>query len=61
MYRETSSKINYVTDRLGHDLKYLNDCYKIQETGWQPIISIYNGLESTIKWYKDNEWFWKKS
>lgn len=51
--------IQHVPDRLGHDLKYKNDWFKIHELGWRPHINLRVGLEETIKWYINNEWFWK--
>ena len=44
-------KINYVTDRPGHDRKYVSDNKKIRALGWKPKININNGLVKTIYWY----------
>lgn len=52
--------IEHVTDRLGHDRRYSLDWSKIKsELGWQPKVSLEEGLKKTIKWYVDNEWWWK--
>lgn len=51
--------INHVTDRLGHDMKYQNDCFKLTELGWKPVTNLWDGLLTTIHWYENNEWFWK--
>ncbi len=50
-----------VPDRPGHDLRYSNDTTKIRTTlGWQPRYGdIGAGLQATIEWYRDNEWWWK--
>ncbi|MHB8904267.1 MAG: dTDP-glucose 4,6-dehydratase [Patescibacteria group bacterium] len=54
-------KIDYVSDRLGHDLRYAIDFDKAKkELGWEPQISFLEGLKTTIKWYTDNQDWWKK-
>ncbi len=54
-------KIAYVGDRLGHDLRYAIDFNKAKnDLGWEPQISFLDGLKSTIKWYTDNQDWWKK-
>lgn len=53
--------IEYVSDRLGHDLRYAIDFSKARtELGWEPEIDFASGLASTVQWYKDNEAWWKK-
>ena len=53
--------IKYVNDRLGHDRRYAIDSWKIQnELGWKPKYDFERGLEETVKWYLDNEKWWKK-
>lgn len=57
----SQSLITYVPDRLGHDYRYAIDSSKIQtELGWKPTISIMDGLEETILWYKNNQAWWTK-
>lgn len=53
----TSEKlITYVTDRLGHDLRYAIDSTKLKnELGWEPSLQFEEGIEETIKWYLDNQ------
>jgi len=52
--------IEYVTDRPGHDLRYAMDYTKAKkELGWQPAVNFNEGLTKTIKWYKDNQDWWK--
>lgn len=44
--------ISYVTDRLGHDLRYAIDAQKLKNTlGWEPATSFVQGLEETVAWY----------
>ena len=52
--------INFVKDRPGHDLRYAIDGSKIlKDLSWKPSISFEDGLLKTVKWYIDNEWWWK--
>jgi len=47
--------ITHVTDRPGHDRHYEVNHDKItQHLGWQPEVSITDGLEATVHWYLDN-------
>ena len=50
--------ITFVTDRLGHDLRYAIDSRKLQsELGWEPSLQFEEGIERTVRWYLDNpEW-----
>jgi len=53
-------KIEFVTDRLGHDLRYAIDATRIRkELGWEPKYTFSTGLPETVKWYKENENWWK--
>ena len=54
------SLITFVADRKGHDLRYAIDPTKIHnELGWLPETRFEDGLKKTIKWYLDNESWWK--
>ena len=54
------SSIEYVTDRLGHDLRYSVSHEKIsRELGYKPKINFEDGIEETIEWYKNNESWWR--
>jgi len=47
--------ITFVKDRQGHDRRYAIDATKIaNELGWKPSVTFKEGLESTVKWYLDN-------
>lgn len=53
--------IQFVTDRPGHDQRYAIDCAKIgAELGWRPSVTFDEGLETTIRWYMDNEDWWRR-
>ena len=50
-------RIEYVTDRPGHDRRYAIDASKIMSLGWKPDYpreKFEEGLKETIQWYKDN-------
>ena len=48
--------ITYVTDRLGHDMRYAIDSRKLQkELGWEPSLQFEEGIEKTVRWYLDNQ------
>ena len=55
---QSEKLITYVTDRLGHDLRYAIDSRKLQsELGWEPSLQFEEGIEKTVRWYLDNqEW-----
>ena len=50
--------ITFVTDRLGHDLRYAIDSSKLQrDLGWTPVVDFQAGLSKTVDWYFENkEW-----
>ena len=53
--------IEWVKDRPGHDRRYAIDHSKLSnELGWQPEKRFEDGIREVIKWYKENEWWWKK-
>ena len=53
------SYIEHVEHRLGHDFRYAVNPSKIEKLGWKPQKSFEERLEETVKWYKENEWWWK--
>ena len=55
-----STSIEYVEDRLGHDLRYSVSHEKIsRELGYEPQVTFEQGLLETINWYKENESWWR--
>jgi dTDP-glucose 4,6-dehydratase len=53
--------IRYVEDRPGHDRRYALDGAKIHgELGWRPKVSLAEGLQSTIDWYRDHRSWWER-
>jgi len=52
--------ISFVEDRPGHDFRYSLDSSKIRsELGWKPRHSFSSALKETIRWYVENEHWWK--
>ena len=48
--------ITFVSDRLGHDLRYAVDATKLgEELKWEPSLQFKEGLSKTIDWYLDNQ------
>ncbi|MBI2050264.1 MAG: dTDP-glucose 4,6-dehydratase [Parcubacteria group bacterium] len=46
--------------RPGHDQRYAVDSSKVRALGWKPSVSLAEGLKQTVKWYQDNEDWWKR-
>ena len=56
----TEEMIEYVPDRLGHDLRYSVSIEKIsRELGYAPQVRFEDGIKETIEWYKSNESWWR--
>ncbi|WP_203293872.1 dTDP-glucose 4,6-dehydratase [Maricaulis parjimensis] len=52
--------IEFVKDRPGHDFRYAIDATKLKnELGWTQSVSVEEGLSQTVRWYLDNEDWWK--
>lgn len=55
-----ADQITFVTDRPGHDARYAIDPSRIrEELGWQPRVSVEEGLALTVDWYLANEAWWR--
>ena len=52
--------IEPVKDRPGHDLRYAVDWSKIKKLGWKPEFDFERGLKETVRWYRQNQWWWEK-
>lgn len=53
-------QITFVADRPGHDFRYAIDAGKItKELGWTPQETFETGITSTVRWYLDNEDWWR--
>ena len=55
------SLITFVRDRLGHDRRYAMDITHIRNSlGWTPTYSFGEGLQETVRWYVENEQWWRR-
>ena len=54
------SLMQFVKDRPAHDRRYAMDCTKLKELGWKPQYDADEALEITVKWYVENQGWWRK-
>ncbi|WP_129674853.1 dTDP-glucose 4,6-dehydratase [Candidatus Chloroploca sp. Khr17] len=59
MLGKPNSLITHVTDRAGHDRRYALDCSKLRALGWQSRHTFDEALELTVRWYVENEAWWR--
>ncbi len=53
-------RIAFVADRPGHDFRYAIDPRKAEaELGWRQSIEFDAGIRATVKWYLENEAWWR--
>ena len=58
--RPREELIEFVSDRPGHDARYAIDATKLEtELGWRAQENFDSGIEKTVRWYLDNEWWWQ--
>ena len=58
--RPREELIEFVTDRPGHDARYAIDATRLEtELGWRAQENFDTGIEKTVQWYLDNEWWWR--
>ena len=58
--RSYSEQITFVADRPGHDHRYAIDPSKLErELGWTAQESFSTGIEKTVRWYLENEAWWR--
>lgn len=61
MMGKDESIITFVGDRSGQVFRHTGDISKISSLlEWQPKVTWEDGLNRTIKWYKDNRNWWEK-
>ena len=52
--------IEFVADRPGHDARYAIDATRLEtELGWCAQENFDSGIEKTVRWYLENEWWWR--
>jgi dTDP-glucose 4,6-dehydratase len=54
-----ASLVKPVADRPGHDRRYSLSTKKLEALGWQPQEDFASGLASTVRWYRENEAWWR--
>lgn len=58
--RPREELIEFVTDRPGHDARYAIDASKLEaELGWRAREDFESGIEKTVRWYLENDWWWR--
>ena len=53
------SLIEFVPDRPGHDRRYSLSSEKLRALGWAARVRFGEGLERTVRWYRENSWWWE--
>jgi dTDP-glucose 4,6-dehydratase len=58
--RPAKELITFVKDRPGHDRRYAIDASKIrQQLGWEPAVTVAEGLRKTVEWYLAHPEWWQ--
>lgn len=52
--------IEFVPDRLGHDQRYAIDPSKLEKLGWKSSYSFETGIQQTIEWYIEHQYWWQQ-
>lgn len=60
LLEKPQSLIKHVPDREGHDRRYAMNCDKLRALGWQRQYTFDTALADTVKWYQENEWWWRE-
>ena len=53
------SMVRRVADRPGHDRRYSVKISKLAELGYAPAVDFAAGLADTVRWYRENESWWR--
>lgn len=53
------SLIKHVEDRPGHDRRYALDVSKLRALGWESRHTCAEAVALTVRWYAENEWWWR--
>lgn len=60
LLEKPESLIQHVEDRPGHDRRYSLDTTNLRGVGWRSRHAFPEALEKTVKWYRENEGWWRK-
>eukprot|EP00434_Breviolum_minutum_P011507 symbB.v1.2.010145.t1/scaffold660.1/size175713/2 len=55
---DAEKHLNVVADRVKNDASYDVHSSKIQELGWEPMVTFQDGLRRTVEWYRQNPGHW---
>ena len=59
-YRFRRDLITFVADRPGHDRRYAIDASKLErDLGWRAKENFESGIEKTVRWYVDQQPWWR--
>src|SRR5918998_4380612 len=60
LMQPSDSQIKFIGDRPGQVFRHTAGVEKMKRlTGWEPKLSFEEGLERTIRWYRENESWWR--
>jgi dTDP-glucose 4,6-dehydratase len=60
LLEKPESLLQHVTDRPGHDRRYSLNVDKVKTLGWTSQNDFAQAMEKTVRWYVENEWWWRK-
>jgi dTDP-glucose 4,6-dehydratase len=53
------SLITFVEDRPGHDFRYSMIWDRLRSLGWKPEVGFEDGIERTVRWFRDHPERWR--
>jgi len=59
LLNKPESLIQPERDRPGHDRRYARDVSNIRALGWEPAHTCEEAIGKTVRWYVENEWWWR--
>ena len=60
LMKPSNSPLQYIGERPGQVTRHTCDASKAKELlGWEPRVSLEEGLDQTIRWYRDHEAWWR--
>jgi dTDP-glucose 4,6-dehydratase len=57
--RDPERALRHVTDRPGHVRRHAVDPSKLRSLGWAPQHPFESALDATLRWYRENEAWWR--
>lgn len=59
IFGASEDMIRLVPDRPGHDLRYSINTDKVRKLGWEPQVSLDDGIQRAVEWYRSHESWWR--